>query len=324
MGKDGSCWRCGHKLLKSDQTHYCTYIGLEEFIPSAERIIASSEHPDEPQFKIVHVLFELAFRHHILELRRAIRIIGGKAGEAPYREAAKVIERITYWITTIYLPLMRILTTQMTPKSFFEFRNRLFPASGLESEGFREIELLSGITETTIYGMREYVGDKTYEKANAIGYWQYREVLDRIPENREGSLRTQLWTDHLTRVAVEANLANTFSEAVSKCIPETSYEAALELLFHAHEHAASGIHMLAEALHQYDVAMFTFRGTHLLVAQGNIGRLPGTAGLGEPYLASVAETVRFFPELWRVKNKPRVEWKKHPETGVWNRSLTRS
>jgi tryptophan 2,3-dioxygenase len=262
------CWQCGHDLQDPSQVHYCDYISLgsllQLLVPHASSAQARGfAHPDEVQFLLIHQMFEIAFQLHIHELRRVI----GNVSEGNFADASHGLERVTR-LTRLYPSILSMMMT-MTPGDFAQFRGKLSPASGAESEASRVIELLSGITEDTPYVS---FGGRSYT---------FRQTLDQAPSAEEGRPKTRWWTPHLSEVANEANLASCF-EAQRLVYSGTQDMGRLE-----------------EMLFEYDLSYRRYRLAHLGIAVHQIGTQAGTGHTaGGGYLRSVADTARFFPNLF--------------------------
>jgi len=275
-------WNCGHELLNPNQVHYCDYISLNPLLDlvlphasSAKR--REFETPDEVQFVVVHQIFELAFCLHQYELRRVIQALDGDDLEL----AVYLMKRIIQW-TEMYSFLVRLLFT-MTPGAFESFRELLKPASGAESEAFRAIELLSGIENDSVYAEDR---DRQFS---------FREFLDRTPEQGKSKPKARWWTENLSKIAKEENLAQSFNSLLTR--RKTNLIEVLTAL-----DSFSDLRMLANLLYKYESVFIGFRRVHLFVVEYQIGQQGGTGHTsGALYLSSVINRARFFPKLWEWK-----------------------
>jgi tryptophan 2,3-dioxygenase len=110
---------------------------------------SSPMHHDEMLFIIVHQTYELWFKELLHDLDAVVANLQ-RAAAAPQShdevyEAARLLRRCT--------EIMRVLVEQFTiletmlPTHFLAFRGLLEPASGFQSEQFREIEFLCGLKD---------------------------------------------------------------------------------------------------------------------------------------------------------------------------------
>ena len=110
---------------------------------------SSPVHHDELLFIIVHQTYELWFKELLHDLDAVVANLR-RAGAAPQShdevyEAARLLRRCTE-ITRVLVEQFTILET-MLPTHFLAFRGLLEPASGFQSEQFREIEFLCGLKD---------------------------------------------------------------------------------------------------------------------------------------------------------------------------------
>ena len=110
---------------------------------------SSPQHHDELLFIIVHQTYELWFKELLHDLDAVVANLQ-RAGAAPQShdevyEAARLLRRCTE-ITRVLVEQFTILET-MLPTHFLAFRGLLEPASGFQSEQFREIEFLCGLKD---------------------------------------------------------------------------------------------------------------------------------------------------------------------------------
>lgn len=271
-------WRCEHELLEGAQVHYCTYLSLTELL-GLQWPNASSEmwrgfgHPDEHLFLRINQMFELAFQVHIHELRRVIAALGSEG----YDRTCLLLRRVIRW-TRFYPGLCALLWT-IPPEDYIRFRAQLRPASGEESEAFRIIELLSGMSEDRVYG-------------SARGrIFRYREFLDRPPEKGPEAPKTRLWTPNLSKVAGEPNLYTTFGEVARGWNLPVFYGSSGD----------ERLRGVADLLHEYDEAFTDFRRIRLSTGGSQLAQVLPTETPGLGIKESVIEMAHFFPELWEYK-----------------------
>ncbi|MGB8912869.1 MAG: tryptophan 2,3-dioxygenase family protein, partial [Candidatus Sulfotelmatobacter sp.] len=133
---------------KSGQLTYSSYLLVPELL-ELQNPQSSPTHHDELLFIVVHQTYELWFKELLHDLDAVVDNLK-KAGAAPQShdevyEAARLLRRCTE-ITRVLVEQFTILET-MLPTHFLAFRGLLEPASGFQSEQFREIEFLCGLKD---------------------------------------------------------------------------------------------------------------------------------------------------------------------------------
>ena len=116
-------------------TEYAGYLRIDDLLTLQQPL--TPEAHDELLFIIVHQSYELWFKLIIHELRKAneeLQVRRPQGALGPLKRTVK-IERLL-------LDHLDVLET-MGPEGFMEFRDPLAPASGFQSQQFREIETLS-------------------------------------------------------------------------------------------------------------------------------------------------------------------------------------
>ena len=197
---------------------YGEYLQIEKLLSCQSP--RTDEH-DEVQFIVVHQVFELWFKLVLHEIEAALDALGrGAVGPG-----ARSIRRITE-IARIFPHYIGVLET-MRPQDFHRFRTVLEGASGLQSEQFREIEVLSGMAEEPSY----------VEFLRSSGHMTAR-IERRLGErNLRAAVQSLLDRERITLDAIYAE-------------PE--------------RHA--GIHDLLEASLDYDEVFLTWRFAHVRLA----------------------------------------------------------
>src|SRR5262250_3812607 len=132
----------------TDQLTYSAYLRVPDLI-GLQHPQSQPEHHDEMLFIIIHQTYELWFKQLLHELDAVIVNLRDAATNPRSRdeiyEAARLLRRCT--------EIMRVLVDQFTiletmlPTHFLAFRGILNPASGFQSEQFREIEFLCGLKD---------------------------------------------------------------------------------------------------------------------------------------------------------------------------------
>jgi len=119
----------------SEGTEYAGYLRIEDLLQLQQPL--TPEAHDELLFIIVHQSYELWFKLILHELKKARAELEGRRPQA----AIRPLER-TVAVERLLLDHLDVLET-MGPEGFMEFRDPLAPASGFQSQQFREIESLS-------------------------------------------------------------------------------------------------------------------------------------------------------------------------------------
>ena len=135
-------------IPKPSQLTYSSYLKVPELLELQKRQ-SSPAHHDEMLFIVVHQTYELWFKELLHDLDAVVANLRN-AGEVPKShdkvyEAARLLRRCTE-ITRVLVEQFTILET-MLPTHFLAFRGLLEPASGFQSEQFREIEFLCGLKD---------------------------------------------------------------------------------------------------------------------------------------------------------------------------------
>ncbi|HLY31995.1 MAG TPA: tryptophan 2,3-dioxygenase family protein, partial [Ktedonobacterales bacterium] len=131
---------CGHTVVDANQTHYCAYLRLDGLL-SQQPADDELQHPDERLFITTHQAFELWFRQILFDMRHSIAALDADN----IGLAISLTQRMTR-IVGLFAPMLHIIET-MAPSDFLVFRSALAPASGSESQQFRELELLAGLRD---------------------------------------------------------------------------------------------------------------------------------------------------------------------------------
>ena len=262
---------CGHQVADAAQTHYCTYLRLDQLLtlqpPEHQR-----RHPDEHLFVVTHQAYELWFTQLRVDLGRIIDAL--RRDDVPL--ATWLAQRCTA-ITRMFSPMMRVLET-MTPSDFFAFRAHLTPASGGESAQWHEIELLAGARDE-----------------------RFRSYLRAAPDE-EGNIgvAARLWTARLDELWEQPSVASECQALLERrgVSPVDIYQVAPA------DNPHGDLVLLSEALLDFDEEVKIWRFVHARTAERTIG--PETEGTGHTtgvrYLDHAATHRQlFFPFLWKAR-----------------------
>jgi aminocarboxymuconate-semialdehyde decarboxylase len=260
---------------------YSLYLKVPELL-ELQRPQSVPPHHDEMLFILVHQTYELWFKELLHDLDAVVANLR-KAGTAPHSrdavyEAARLLRRCTE-ITRVLVEQFTILET-MLPTHFLAFRGLLEPASGFQSEQFREIEFLCGLKDEKML---------RYHHPTPEAYASLKRRLEE-PSLRDaffGALQTmgKLAPDGTTQTA------------------EEKFEArarAVHALYKDEHHHRDWIDV-CERLTEFDELVVSWRLRHIQLVERIIGIRMGTGGsAGASYLKLTLDK-KFFPELWEAR-----------------------
>ena len=266
---------------KGEQLTYSSYLKVPELL-ELQQPQSSPQHHDELLFILVHQTYELWFKELLHDLDAVVANLR-RAGAAPEShdavyEAARLLRRCTE-ITRVLVEQFTILET-MLPTHFLAFRGLLEPASGFQSEQFREIEFLCGLKDERML---------RYHKPTPEAY---------------ASLKRRLEEPSLRDVFFGALEAMGKLEAASKGENENErFEArarAVHALYKDEHHHRDWIDV-CERLTEFDELVVSWRLRHIQLVERIIGIRMGTGGsTGSSYLKLTLDK-KFFPELWEAR-----------------------
>lgn len=243
---------------------YSKYLRLAELLSLQTPLSKPIAH-DEHLFIVIHQVYELWFKEILYELDSLII----KMGRDEFVPCFRLFDRINE-IFKVLIEQIGILET-MTPSDFNRFRNHLNPASGFQSEQFRELEIRSGVSTAEYDGL---------VRLNP----EWKAVLTRC--EGKSTLRSALFSLFQRHQVLEA----TDSPSVVKAIVKIYQSATPPTLYH-----------LCECLIRYDEQFSLWRFRHVQMVERMIGMKPGTGGsLGARYLQQTLKR-RYFPELWEAR-----------------------
>src|SRR5580700_9570962 len=260
---------------------YSSYLKVPELL-ELQQPQSSPPHHDEMLFILVHQTYELWFKELLHDLDAVVANLRS-AGAAPQSrdevyEAARLLRRCTE-ITRVLVEQFTILET-MLPTHFLAFRGLLEPASGFQSEQFREIEFLCGLKDEKML---------RYHRPTPEAY---------------ASLKRRLEEPSLRDVFFGA------LQAMGKLVPDDEGESERERF----EARARAVHELykdehhhrdwidvCERLTEFDELVVSWRLRHIQLVERIIGIRMGTGGsAGSSYLKLTLDK-KFFPELWEAR-----------------------
>ena len=260
---------------------YGEYLHVTDLI-ALQHPQSSPEHHDELLFIVIHQTYELWFKQLLHELDAVIANLQAattmpNSRDAVY-EAARLLRRCT--------EIMRVLVEQFTiletmlPTHFLAFRGKLRPASGFQSEQFRELEFLCGLKDEKLL---------QHHKPSPEMYAKLERRL------REPSLRDVFFT------AIEA--IGAMVDASVELSEEECFRARARaiLKLYQEEHQYRDWIDVCERLTEFDELLVSWRLRHIQMIERTIGTRLGTGGSsGASYLKHTLDK-KFFPELWEAR-----------------------
>lgn len=262
------------------QLTYSSYLRVPELL-QLQRPQSFPPHHDELLFIIVHQTYELWFKELLHDLDAVVRNLR-EAGEKPESrdevyEAARLLRRCTE-ITRVLVEQFTILET-MLPTHFLAFRGKLEPASGFQSEQFRELEFLCGLKDEKML---------RYHRPTPEAYAQLERRL------REPSLHDVFFEAlrAMGKLAIDRSAGER---------QQFDARARAVLSLYRDEQSNRDWIDVCERLTEFDELVVGWRLRHIQLVERVIGTRMGTGGSsGSSYLKLTLDK-KFFPELWEAR-----------------------
>lgn len=267
---------------ESPPLSYSDYLRVPQ-LTSLQHPQSSPPHHDELLFIVIHQTYELWFKLLLHELDAVVANLQAAVGNPGSRdevyEAARLLRRGTE-IARVLVEQFTVLET-MLPTHFLAFRDLLKPASGFQSEQFREIEFLCGLKDPRLLRFHEPTPEM-------------HAALER--RLREPSLR-DVFFDALAALGIMPPVGERASE-------EEKFRAralAIVALYRDEKGNRDWIDV-CERLTEFDELIVGWRLRHIQMVERTIGLRMGTGGSsGASYLKGTIEK-KFFPELWEARS----------------------
>lgn len=263
-----------------EQLTYSSYLKVPELL-ELQHPQSSPPHHDELLFIIVHQTYELWFKELLHDLDAVVRNLRDAGANPKSRdeiyEAARLLRRCTE-VTRVLVEQFTILET-MLPTHFLAFRGKLEPASGFQSEQFRELEFLCGLKDEKML---------RYHRPTPEAH----SLLER--RLREPSLR-DVFFDAL-RAMGKLRIEEGATER-----EQFDARARAILSLYRDEHDNRDWIDVCERLTEFDELIVSWRLRHIQMVERTIGTRMGTGGsAGSSYLKLTLDK-KFFPELWEAR-----------------------
>ncbi len=265
---------------RGGQLTYSSYLKVPELL-KLQHSQSALQHHDEMLFIIVHQTYELWFKELLHDLDAVVANLRAAGVNPESRdevyEAARLLRRCTE-ITRVLVEQFTILET-MLPTHFMAFRGKLEPASGFQSEQFRELEFLCGLKDEK---MLRY--HRPTPEAHAL--------LER--RLREPSLHDVFFDALRTMGKLQVDDKATERERFDA-------RARAVLALYRDERSHRDWIDVCERLTEFDELVVSWRLRHIQLVERVIGVRMGTGGsAGSSYLKLTLDK-KFFPELWEAR-----------------------
>lgn len=264
------------------QLTYSDYLKIPALIDLQHPRSSPPQH-DELLFIIIHQTYELWFKLLLHELDAVVANLRAAAANPGSRdevyEAARLLRRCTE-VARVLVEQFTILET-MLPTHFLAFREVLRPASGFQSEQFRELEFLCGLKDERLLRLHEPTPEM-------------HAALER--RRREPSLRDVFFMA-LAALGIMPHVGESASEA-----ERFRARAQAIVALYRDERGHRDWIDVCERLTEFDELIVSWRLRHIQMVERMIGLRAGTGGSsGAPYLKETLEK-KFFPELWEARS----------------------
>jgi tryptophan 2,3-dioxygenase len=259
---------------------YSSYLRIPELLKLQSQLSSPPTH-DELLFVIIHQTYELWFKELLHDLDAVVESLARVASRQwrdQVYEAARLLRRCT--------EIMRVLVTQFTiletmlPTHFMAFRGKLEPASGFQSEQFREIEFLCGLKDEKF--LRQHADDP--------------EPYARLERRLHSPSLRDVFFDALATIGKMPEIPGNPSE-------HERFQQRAEAVRNVYEDESNYRDWidLCERLTEFDELIVAWRLRHIQVVERIIGARRGTGGTeGTSYLRTTLGK-RLFPELWEAR-----------------------
>jgi aminocarboxymuconate-semialdehyde decarboxylase len=270
----------GGQVHSGTLLNYGSYLRVNDLLKLQNQLSSPPTH-DELLFIIIHQTYELWFKELLHDLDAVVESMAAVASRQwrdHVYEAARLLRRCT--------EIMRVLVTQFTiletmlPTHFMAFREKLEPASGFQSEQFREIEFLCGLKDEKL--LRHHAADP--------------EAYARLERRLHAPSLHDVFFDALATIGTLPALPPNATE-------EERFQQRAEAVRNVYEDERSYRDWidLCERLTEFDELMVAWRLRHIQVVERIIGARRGTGGTeGASYLRTTLGK-RLFPELWEAR-----------------------
>jgi tryptophan 2,3-dioxygenase len=269
--------------LQIDELNYNSYLKIPE-LTALQELRSEPLHHDEMFFIVIHQSFELWFK----EVLHEIDLLATHIDEGDVSRVLKVIKRVNA-IMTCLTQQIQLLGT-LTPKEFYGFREALGTGSGFQSMQFREVEFALGQRDPWFF---QFFESHPHELERLKARCEQPSIYDKL-------------------LSTLKNIGHDIPDEVVNrdfAAPYVMNDKVVGVIRDIYDQPQENYHMvlLFEALIDLDTMWSNWRSAHILMVSRTIGAKQGTGGsTGTAFLESRLP-LRFFPEIWEVRNS---EWTK--------------
>jgi len=265
---------------QGEQLTYSSYLKVPELL-KLQHSQSSPQHHDELLFIIVHQTYELWFKELLHDLDAVVANLRAAGANPKSRdevyEAARLLRRCTE-ITRVLVEQFTILET-MLPTHFLAFRGKLEPASGFQSEQFRELEFLCGLKDEKMLRYHRPTPEAHALLERRLGEASLHDVFF-------DALRTMGKLEILANATERERFDARARAVLSLYQDERSHRDWIDV---------------CERLTEFDELVVSWRLRHIQLVERIIGARMGTGGsAGSSYLKLTLDK-KFFPELWEAR-----------------------
>jgi tryptophan 2,3-dioxygenase len=263
------------------QLTYGEYLRVAE-LTSLQHPQSSPPHHDELLFIVIHQTYELWFKQLLHELDAVVFHLhafatGAERRDAVY-EAARLLRRSTE-ILRVMVEQFTILET-MLPTHFLAFRERLRPASGFQSEQFRELEFLCGLKNEKMLRQHEPTPEMHARLERRL----------QEPSLRDAFFEAIVALDNVHPPCDDAS-------------PEQQFLARAQAILYLYRNERDYRDWIdvCERLTEFDELLVSWRLRHIQMIERTIGARMGTGGSSGASYLKVTLDKKIFPELWEAR-----------------------
>ncbi len=264
--------------LKIEELNYNSYLKVPELLQLQE-LRSVPRHHDEMFFIVIHQSFELWFKEMLHETSLMVDFFD----QGSVSRALKVIKRVNSILECLTQQIELLAT--LTPVEFAGFREALGTGSGFQSVQFREVEFAFGLRDPWFFQFFE-------SRPDELGR------LQRQCENPSVY-------DHFLAALAEAGYpipAEALERDYSKA--HELNPGVVQVLRDLYANPEENYHwiLVCEAMLDLDTLWSKWRYVHILMVSRTIGGKKGTGGSSGAAFLESRLALRFFPELWEVRN----------------------
>jgi len=267
-----------YERLVIEDLNYGSYLKIPQLL-GLQQLQSRPHHHDEMFFIIIHQTTELWFK----EILHEADLLAECFDKGWLPMALKVLKRIN-GVMELLCRQIELLGT-LTPREFAGFREALGTGSGFQSVQFRAAEFAFGQRNPWFFQFFEQREEelnelrRRYESPSIYDHFLAALAKDGKPVPR-AALERDLSKSH----AFDQQVVDLFHGLYSNPESETPWI------------------LICEALLDFDTLWSKWRAVHILMVSRTIGTQMGTGGSSGIKFLQSRQPLRFFPELWELRN----------------------